>query len=497
MSSVSGRNGRTRPPVRATRVDASRAASSSAVTVLVAIVLCVALPVPGTAAEDPLQGHGEVVRVEVTPAGFGSGRSPLLESEPGARSLDEAYEAQLIAALVEAGFDVRADAPRALRTWVFAGADVEAVVRWDRSGSEPPLYVVVAYEDGGAGRTLFEALATATAEVLVPAETGRTIEVEGFRVWTTGELIAELDRRSHAPRDELRREIAIERLGRLQDPRGLDALRSLPPADDAEEFVVWAREGALEPPDPTYVARRDWQRGIAAATRGEMAAAAAYLETATTLDPKFTAALYARGDLLLQGAPGVDRDVDTGLDLIGRAMRAGHPDAAYLWGYVHARGELVPRDLVEAAVGFSLAADTGHEQAAGPRDAVAARLTEEQAAAVERRREEIGVTDELEGPLLAGVWDVTNPILIERTKRAPVYPLEARQRRKTGNVILQAVIRKDGSVEDVKVLRCKPTGYGFERAAIEAVEAWRYRPARQHGRPVDVYFTINVAFTLH
>ena len=101
------------------------------------------------------------------------------------------------------------------------------------------------------------------------------------------------------------------------------------------------------------------------------------------------------------------------------------------------------------------------------------------------------------GPLLAGVGDVTNPVLIESTKVQPEYPEIARQARLTGNVILQAVITKSGTVEEVKILRVDKPGIGFEDAAVLAVEQWRYKPATQAGRPVDVYFTINVSFTLH
>jgi protein TonB len=101
------------------------------------------------------------------------------------------------------------------------------------------------------------------------------------------------------------------------------------------------------------------------------------------------------------------------------------------------------------------------------------------------------------GPLLAGVGDVSNPVLIESTKVTPEYPELARQARLTGSVILQAVITRDGTVQDVKVLRVDKPNLGFEAAAVAAVQQWRYKPATQNGRPVDVYFTINVSFTLH
>lgn len=101
------------------------------------------------------------------------------------------------------------------------------------------------------------------------------------------------------------------------------------------------------------------------------------------------------------------------------------------------------------------------------------------------------------GPLLAGVGDVTNPVLIPESKIEPEYPELARVARLEGNVILQAIIHKDGTVGDIEVLRSNRPNMGFEDSAIEAVKQWRYEPALQNGRPVEVYFTVIVEFTLH
>jgi protein TonB len=101
------------------------------------------------------------------------------------------------------------------------------------------------------------------------------------------------------------------------------------------------------------------------------------------------------------------------------------------------------------------------------------------------------------GPLLAGVGDVTNPIPIEETKIQPEYPELARVARLEGNVILQAIIHADGTVGDLEVLRVNRPNMGFETAAIEAVKQWRYQPATQNGKPVEVYFTVFIDFKLH
>jgi protein TonB len=99
------------------------------------------------------------------------------------------------------------------------------------------------------------------------------------------------------------------------------------------------------------------------------------------------------------------------------------------------------------------------------------------------------------GPLLAGV-DATNPVRIEESCVDPEYPEIARIARIEGNVILQAVVECDGSVGEIRVLRCSKPGFGFEEASIAAVSQWRYEPARQNDLPVSVYFTVLVDFTL-
>jgi len=102
----------------------------------------------------------------------------------------------------------------------------------------------------------------------------------------------------------------------------------------------------------------------------------------------------------------------------------------------------------------------------------------------------------LEQPLYAGIGGVTNPELISSTKVSPRYPEIARKAKVQGMVIMQAVIRKDGTVGDIQILRSPGAKFGFDEAAIAAVKQWRYKPGLQNGKPVDVYFTIEVTFTL-
>jgi protein TonB len=94
-------------------------------------------------------------------------------------------------------------------------------------------------------------------------------------------------------------------------------------------------------------------------------------------------------------------------------------------------------------------------------------------------------------PLLV-TGDVEPPVLLHKVE--PVYPEIARKARLQGRVFLRAVIGTTGAVEAVEVLSTSPF---FEDAAVAAVKEWRYRPARYHGAPVAVYFTVTVSFVLH
>jgi len=75
----------------------------------------------------------------------------------------------------------------------------------------------------------------------------------------------------------------------------------------------------------------------------------------------------------------------------------------------------------------------------------------------------------------------------------PPYPPLARMARIQGTVVLQAIIGKDGTVQDLKVLSGHPL---LVRAAVDAVKTWRYQPTLLNGDPVDVLTEISVNFTL-
>jgi TonB family protein len=80
-----------------------------------------------------------------------------------------------------------------------------------------------------------------------------------------------------------------------------------------------------------------------------------------------------------------------------------------------------------------------------------------------------------------------------RTKVAPKYPETARGEGLEGTVRLHAIIGKDGSVQQVRVIK----GYcSLAEVSLPAVKQWRYTPTLLNGEPVEVDTTIDVIFTL-
>ena len=87
--------------------------------------------------------------------------------------------------------------------------------------------------------------------------------------------------------------------------------------------------------------------------------------------------------------------------------------------------------------------------------------------------------------------NVTAASIISQTR--PVYPALARQARIQGNVVLHAIIDKNGNVAQLEVVSGHPL---LVQAALDAVRQWRYKPTLLNGDPVEVDTTITVTFTM-
>jgi len=78
-------------------------------------------------------------------------------------------------------------------------------------------------------------------------------------------------------------------------------------------------------------------------------------------------------------------------------------------------------------------------------------------------------------------------------KVQPAYPPLARSARIQGAVVLQAIISKQGAIENLSVLSGHPM---LVPSALDAVRQWRYRPYILNNEPVEVETQITVNFSL-
>ncbi len=103
-----------------------------------------------------------------------------------------------------------------------------------------------------------------------------------------------------------------------------------------------------------------------------------------------------------------------------------------------------------------------------------------------------GSSDAADGVYTVG-GGVLNPTLIKQT--LPKYTDEAIKAKVQGIILLKIIVRKDGSVDSPKII--KQLGYGLDEVAInEITHHWQFRPGTLNGAPVDVWATVEVAFTL-
>ena len=84
------------------------------------------------------------------------------------------------------------------------------------------------------------------------------------------------------------------------------------------------------------------------------------------------------------------------------------------------------------------------------------------------------------------------PVVVTRAPAA--YPPEAAKAGVQGTVIVSALVGKDGLVKDTRVTTSIPA---LDAAAQTAVRQWVFKPAKNEGKPVAVWVTVPVKFTLH
>jgi protein TonB len=96
---------------------------------------------------------------------------------------------------------------------------------------------------------------------------------------------------------------------------------------------------------------------------------------------------------------------------------------------------------------------------------------------------------ERKGPVRISSTELVS--LVQKT--IPVYPAIAKTAGIQGTVVLEAVISKSGTIENLRVVSGSPM---LQRAAMDAVKQWRYKPFVLNGEPIEVETTVNVEFRM-
>jgi len=99
--------------------------------------------------------------------------------------------------------------------------------------------------------------------------------------------------------------------------------------------------------------------------------------------------------------------------------------------------------------------------------------------------------DEDEQPTYHRKERLADPVPLHVTD--PKYPPELIKGHVQGEVVLYAIIRRDGSVDSIQIVH--DLDPQLDRNAIDALEKWTFEPATRAGVPVDVEAVIHVPFT--
>jgi len=81
------------------------------------------------------------------------------------------------------------------------------------------------------------------------------------------------------------------------------------------------------------------------------------------------------------------------------------------------------------------------------------------------------------------------------TKVQPIYPESAKAAGAQGSVVLHTIVSMDGRPLSVEVLNSH-IDPELARAAVEAVNQWRFQPTLLNGEPVEIDATVTVSFKL-
>jgi TonB family protein len=94
------------------------------------------------------------------------------------------------------------------------------------------------------------------------------------------------------------------------------------------------------------------------------------------------------------------------------------------------------------------------------------------------------------GYINPGTSELAGPIPLRKVD--PKYPPEFRTAHVDGEVVLYAIIRKDGSVDSIQLVHSVDPR--LDANAMEALAQWKFLPAEKHGEPVDLEAVVHIPF---
>jgi TonB family protein len=87
------------------------------------------------------------------------------------------------------------------------------------------------------------------------------------------------------------------------------------------------------------------------------------------------------------------------------------------------------------------------------------------------------------------------PVPIVRVR--PSYTSAAMAARLAGVALVECVVMRDGTVDQVRVVRSFDSRFGLDQEAVKAARQSRFRPGTVDGHPVAVRLTIELSFSIY
>ena len=107
--------------------------------------------------------------------------------------------------------------------------------------------------------------------------------------------------------------------------------------------------------------------------------------------------------------------------------------------------------------------------------------------------------DPSEPPFAPGVVRIPHAGIVSPAptyKVRPTYTPAAREAKVHGTVTLECVVKTDGTIGDVRVVKSVDKEYGLDDQAVKAAKAWRFTPAKDGTESIPSVVTLAFPFVL-